>query len=86
MMGKIITSLNSINSFSKKVIIIGCIPVFIMCIAGMAIIGYNALVAQEFNLYLIGSSMISTSCTVFAQVVIASLVMDFLNTIIQNRD
>lgn len=86
MMSKIIKSLNSINSFSKKVIMIGCIPVFTMCIAGMAIIGYNVFVAQEFDLYLIGSSMVSTSCVIFAQVVIASLVMDFMNTIIQNRD
>lgn len=86
MMSKIIKSLNSINSFSRKVIIFGCIPVFAMCIAGMVIIGYNALEAQEFNLYLIGSSMISTSCVIFAQIVIASLIMDFFNTVIQNRD
>lgn len=86
MMGKIIKSLNSINSFSKKVIMIGSFPVFAMCIAGIVTIGYNAVVTQEFNLYRIGCSMISTSCVVFAQVVIASLIMDFINTMIQNRD
>lgn len=86
MISKVINSLNSMNSFSKKFIMFGCIPVFMLCIAGVIVVAYNNNFAQEVNLHLIGSSMISTSCVVFAQIVIAALIMDFLNTLIQNRD
>ena len=86
MVSKIINSLNSINPFSKKVIILGCIPVFMLCVAGIGVVGYNSTFVQEVNLHLIGSSMISTSCVIFAQIVIASLVFDFFNTLIQNHD
>lgn len=86
MITKMLKSLNSINPFSKKFIMFGCIPVLLLCIAGVILIAYNSNCAQEVNLYLIGSSMISTSCLVFTQIVIAGLIMDFLNALIQNRD
>ncbi len=86
MINKVIKSLNSMNSFSRKFIMFGCIPVFLLCIAGVVVIAYNNSFVQEVNLHLIGSSMISTSCVVFTQIVIAGLVMDFMNTLIQNHD
>lgn len=86
MISKVINSLNSINSFSKKFIIFSCIPVLMLCIAGIGVVAYNNSFTQEVNLHLIGSSMISTSCVVFAQIVIAALIMDFLNTLIQNHN
>ncbi len=86
MIGKMIKSLNSINPFSKKFIMFGCIPVLMLCIAGVSLIAYNSNFVHEVNLHLIGSSMISTSCVVFTQIVIGGLIMDFFNTLIQNRD
>jgi len=85
-MDKIFKSLNSINNFSRKIIFYGCIIVLAFCLAGAAVITYNSLVVQEVALYEIGSSLIQTSTTMFAQVVIGALVIDWFNTMIQNND
>lgn len=86
MINKIISSLNSINSFSKKIIIVGCSFVFILCALGVAVIGYNSTVANEVDLYTLGSYMVYTSCVLLAQVVIAGLIIDFFNTVIHNNN
>ena len=85
-MDKIFKSLNSINSFSRKIIFFGCIVVLAFCIIGACIITYNNLAVQEVALYQLGSNMIQTSTVVFAQVIIGALVIDWFNTMIQNND
>lgn len=85
-MDKIFKSLNSINSFSKKVIIYGCMIVLIFCLIGACVIGYNSLVVHEVALYNIGSSLIHTSTIVFAQVIIGALIIDWFNAMIQNNN
>lgn len=85
-MDKIFKSLNSINTFSRKIIFYGCIIVIAFCVVGAGIIAYNSLVTEEVALYQLGSNMIHTSTVVFAQVVIGALVIDWFNTIIQNND
>lgn len=85
-MDKIFKSLNSINSFSQKIIFYGCIFVIAFCIVGAGIIAYNNFFVQEVALYEIGSNMVQTSTVLFAQVVIGALVIDWFNTIIQNND
>lgn len=85
-MDKIFKSLNSINSFSRKIIFYGCLIVLAFCIVGAGIIAYNSLVTREVSLYELGSSMIHTSTVMFAQVVIGALVIDWFNTMIQNND
>lgn len=85
-MDKIFKSLNSINSFSKKIICYGCVFVLLLCILGACLIFYNNIVTQEVALYEIGSTLIQTSTVVFAQVVIGSLVIDLFNTMIQNNN
>lgn len=85
-MSKIIKSLNSINSFSKKIILFGCIPVLCFCLIGAGIITYNNFFVNEVALYDIGASMVQTSTVLFAQIVIGALVIDWFNAIIQNND
>jgi len=85
-MDKIFKSLNSINSFSKKIICYGCIVVLAFCIIGACLIFYNSAVTQEVALYEIGANLIQTSTVVFAQVIIGSLVIDLFNTMIQNNN
>lgn len=83
-MDKIFKSLNSINSFSSKIIFYGCMVVLAFCIIGACIIGYNQLFTQEINLYDLGVSLIQTSTVIFAQVVIGALAIDLFNTIAHN--
>lgn len=85
-MDKIIKSLNSINSFSKKIIFYGCFIVLAFCFIGASLICYNNAVTQEVELYELGSSFIQTSTVLFAQVVICGLIIDLFNTMIQNHD
>lgn len=85
-MDKIIKSLNSINNFSKNIIKYGSIIVLALCIIGACIICYNKFTVQEVQLYELGSGLIKSSTIVFAQVVIGGLIIDWFNTIAQNRD
>lgn len=85
-MDKIFKSLNAINQFSKKIIFYGSLFVLALCSIGAGIIIYNSLVLQEVALYELGSSMIQTSCVVFAQVVIGGLLIDFFHTVFQNNN
>jgi len=83
-MDKIFKSLNSINSFSSKIILYGCVFVLAFCIVGAVLIGYNQLFTQEIGLYELGVNLIQTSTTVFAQIVIGGLAIDLFNTFAHN--
>lgn len=85
-MDKIFKTLNSINSFSKKIILFASCAVLIACIFGMCLITYNSAFVHDVELFNIGSTIIRKSTIVFAQFVIAALVMDWVNNNIQNDD
>ncbi len=76
-MNKIITSLNSINSFSKKVIFYGCTIVLIACISSICLIAINSAFIHDASLYDIGVTMIQKFTRVFTYVIIAALLMDW---------
>lgn len=86
MVNNIVNSLNSINSFSKKIIVSASIISLILCIVGTGIITYNANTNQTMSLHALGSSMIYTAIVLFAQFIIGSLIIDLFNTIINNND
>ncbi len=86
MMSKIVKSLNSVNSFSKNIIITGCGISLLLCVVGIAIIAYNNIITKEVELYTIGSTMIHTSTILFAQLVIGGLLIDTFSTMMNNRD
>ena len=86
MVSNIVNKLNSINSFSKKIIVVASIVSLILCIAGTGIITYNTNTNSNMMLHTIGSTMIYTSIVLFAQFVIGSLIIDFINTLINNKD
>ena len=86
MVNNIVNKLNSINSFSKKIIVVASIVSLFLCVAGTGIITYNANTNSTMMLHTIGSTMIYTSIILFAQFVIGSLAIDFVNTLINNKD
>ena len=86
MMDKIVKSLNSVNSFSKGIIVTGCSISLILCIIGMILVGYNSIISRQVHLYNIGSTMISTSVVLFAQIVIGALIIDFFGNVLNNHD
>ncbi len=78
-MNKIITSLNSINAFSKKVIFYGCTIVLIACISSICLIAFNSAFVHNASLYDIGVTLLQKSTRVFAYVIIAALLMDWFS-------
>lgn len=86
MVGKIVESLNKVNSFSKSIIKYGCYIALFFGIIGMLLINYNNMIAQKVELYTIGSSMIYTGAVFFAQMVIGGLIIDFFNSMVSNND
>ena len=85
-MDKIFSTLNSINSFSKKIILFGSVFVISCCIIGICLIAYNHAFVNNVELYTIGSTLIQKSTVVFAQVTIGALVMDWFKNVFQNID
>ena len=85
-MDRIFKTLNSINSFSKKLILFGSVFVVASCIIGISLIMYNQAFVNQVELYTIGSSLIQKSTVVFAQVVIGALMMDWFKNVFQNDD
>lgn len=83
-MSKIVNSLNSINSYSKKIIVVASILSLILCVAGTCVIAFNS--NDSLSIHKIGSSMIYTSITLFVELIIGSLVIDFFRAIIENND
>ena len=86
MMSKIVKSLNSVNSFSKRIIIVGCSISLLLCVLGMVLVGYNSLKVQQVEMYKIGSTMIHTAGILFAQMVIGALIIDFFGSVVNNHD
>ena len=86
MMSKIINNLNSINSFSKKIIIYVSIISLLLCIGGIGVIIYNHIVLEKIALHTLGSTMIYHSITIFSEFVVVSLIIDFFNTVISYHD
>ena len=85
MVGKIVNHLNSINNFSKKIIVFTSIISFMLCMCGVGIIIYSASNGSSIMLHTIGSTFIYTSIVLFAQFVIGSLVIDFFKAIIDSE-
>lgn len=86
MLKKIFDRLNSINSFSKKIIICGCTFSLILCLIGVGVIEYNNLNSNQASMYDIGSTMVYTAIVVFAQIIVGSLLIDFFGTLISNHE
>lgn len=86
MMNKIVKSLNSVNSFSKRIIVTGSLIALFLCIAGMILIGYNTIISQKVQLYTLGSTMIQTAIVLFVQIVIGGLIIDFFSNMVNNHN
>ena len=80
-MNKIITSLNSINAFSKKVIFYGCTIVLIACITSICVIAINTAFIHDVSLYDIGVTLLQKFTRVFAYIIISALLMDWFSKI-----
>ena len=86
MMSKIVNRLNSMNDFSKKIIVYSSVVSLTLCLLGMGVIIYNAHTNLSNSLHAIGSSMIHAAIVMFAQFTIGSLVIDFLSAVINSHD
>ncbi len=85
MVKKIVKELNSINNFSKNIIVYVSIASSILCISGIGIILYNMLADfSKVSLHTLGSTLIYSSIVLFAQFVIGSLIIDFFNAVIRD--
>ncbi len=83
MVKKIVTRLNSINDFSKKIIVVASIISFALCAIGICLVLCSS---GAITLYMIGSNMIHTSIVLYAQFIVGSLFIDLVNTIWDKRD
>lgn len=87
MVSKIVSSLNSMNNFSKNIIIYISIISSGLCLSGVALIIYNLCAEfSKVSLYDLGSTLIYLSIVLFAQFVIGSLIIDFFNAVISSHD
>lgn len=87
MVSKIVKELNSINKFSKSIIIYVSIASSILCLSGISVILYNMLAEfSKVSLHTLGSTLIHSSIVLFAQFVVGSLIIDFFNTVINEHD
>jgi hypothetical protein len=87
MVSKIVNRLNSINSFSKNIIIYGSIISCTLCLSGVSVILYNVL--SEFSkvsLHTLGSNLIHSAIVLFAQFVVGSLIIDFFNAVLSDEN
>ncbi len=86
MFKKVIEKLNSVNSFSRKVIISGSIISLALCMIGLGVVTYNENVIHQISVYTIGTSLIYSAITLFSQFTIGGLAIDFANNIIKNHN
>lgn len=85
MVKKIVKELNSMNNFSKNIIVYVSIASAILCISGIGVILYNMLADfSKVSLHTLGSTLIYSSIVLFAQFVIGSLIIDFFNAVIRD--
>jgi hypothetical protein len=85
-MNNLIKSLNSINKFSKKIIVYSSIAVLIACVVSIGIIMYNTMFTSEMALYSIGTELLKKSLVVLAEFCIAALVFDLIYRILSNLE
>lgn len=85
MLHKIFERLNSINSFSQKVIKGGCTFSFILCMIGVIVIAYNQIYLSKVAVYTVGSTLVYTSIVTFAQFVVGGLIIDFFGTLLSEK-
>lgn len=86
MFNKIIEKLNSINKFSKHIIIAGSLVSIALCILGISLVAYNENVLQKISLYTLGTSLVYSAITLFSEFTIGGLVIDVANNVIKNHD
>lgn len=86
MLSKVIEKLNSVNKFSRNVIIVGAIISIALCIVGVSVVVYNQSVIQKISLYTIGTSLIYSAITLFAQFTIGGLAIDLANNVLKNHN
>lgn len=86
MFNKIIERLNSINKFSKRVIITGTIISIALCVIGIGIVTYNENVIQTISLYTIGTSLVYSAFTLFSEFTIGGLVIDLASNVLKSHD
>jgi hypothetical protein len=86
MFNKIMEKLNSINKFSKHVIIAGSITSVALCIIGISLIAYNKNVLQTISMYTLGTSLVYSAITLFSEFTIGGLVIDVANNVIKNHN
>ena len=86
MFNKIIEKLNSVNKFSKNIILVGSIISIALCMIGLAVVTYNENVIQKISLYTIGSSLIYSAIILFSEFTIGGLVIDLASNVIKNGD
>ena len=80
-MNNIINTLNSINSFSQKVIFYGCSVVIIAVVTSICMIAVNSTFIHEPEIYDIATKILQKFTVVFAQVIIGALIMDWFSKI-----
>ena len=85
-MDKIISTLNSINSTSKKLLYFACFFAASSCIVGISVIIYNNSFLNIVNLYEFGAKLIQKACSSFAILVICALFMDWFKNVFFNDD
>ncbi len=85
-MGKIFTALNSINSFSKKMIVYSSCIAIMACIIGICLVAMNSAFFHNVELYNIASTLIQKVSFAFAQFIIGALIFDWFNANFQNDD
>ncbi len=87
MVSKIVNKLNSINTFSKNIIIYVSIISSTLCLSGVAVIIYNMFAEfSRVSLHTLGSTLIYSSIVLFSQFVVGSLIIDFFNAVISNHE
>ena len=85
-MNTIFKTLNSMNNFSKTIILISSSIAVMFCIVGICLIVYNTCFVHGVELYNIGARLIQKSTIVFAHFTIGALVIDWFNANMQNDD
>lgn len=72
---KIVTSLNELNTFSKKIIIHGCqFAVLLLVITGILFVFFKG----NYDITLISRYMVETSASLFTEFILFALIIDYI--------
>ncbi len=85
-MNNLIKSLDSINNFSKKIILRVSIIVLVACVISICLITYNGLFIGEATLYTLGTTLLKKSLYILSWFCIAALTFDLLDRAFKNGD